>query len=49
MSLRGELSKFSRGIRDFNLPKTLSLNEPMNHKSDSILFDGKLRTRKRIV
>ena len=49
MKLRGELSKFSRGIRDFMLPETLSLDEPMNHKSDSIIFDNKLRKRKRIV
>ena len=49
MKLRAELSKYSRGIRDFVLPENISLDEPMSHKSDSILFDGKTRTRKRIV
>ena len=47
-SLRAQVSEFSRGDRVRTL-ENLPMDIPISHKSDSIIFDGRLRTRKRIV
>ncbi len=47
--LRRRLTEFTRGIRVSAIPETASLTEPQSQKSDTVLFEDRMVTRKRIV
>ena len=49
MSLRPKLNKLVYEKRGHDLSETLDKYFPQSVKSDTILFDGKLVTRKRII